>query len=76
MKLLLFVPLDVGILNSIVYSFIGIVMAVLAMKIVDWITPGHLFRQLVDDKNVPLAIFTGMFVLGICIIIAAAITGE
>jgi hypothetical protein len=30
---------------------------------------------LVDEKNTPLAIFTGLLVLGICIIIAAAIAG-
>jgi len=75
MELLLFVPLENGIVGSIIYSFIGIVMAVLATKIVDWVTPGNLFRQLADEKNIPLAIFTGMFVLGICIIIAAAIVG-
>lgn len=75
MELLLFVPLENGIIASIVYSFIGIAMAVLATKIVDWVTPGNLFRQLADEKNIPLAIFTGMFVLGICIIIAAAIVG-
>lgn len=75
MELLLFVPLENGIIASIIYSFIGIVMAVLATKIVDWVTPGNLFRQLADEKNIPLAIFTGMFVLGICIIIAAAIVG-
>ena len=75
MELLLFVPLENGIVGSIIYSFIGIVMAVLATKIVDWVTPGNLFRQLADEKNIPLAIFTGMCVLGICIIIAAAIVG-
>lgn len=75
MQLFLFVPLENGIIGSIVYSLIGIAMAVLATKIVDWVTPGNLFRQLADEKNIPLAIFTGMFVLGICIIIAAAIVG-
>lgn len=50
-------------------------MAVFAAKVVDWITPGQLFRQLTDEKNVPLAIFTGLMILGICIIIAAAIAG-
>lgn len=75
MQLFLFVPLENGVIASIVYSFIGIAMAVLATKIVDWVTPGNLFRQLADEKNIPLAIFTGMFVLGICIIIAAAIVG-
>lgn len=72
---LLFVPLETGILGSIVYGLIGMTMAVLAAKVVDWITPGNLFTQLTDEKNLPLAVFTGLLVLGICIIIAASITG-
>lgn len=71
----LFVPLETGILGSIVYGLIGMTLAVLAAKVVDWITPGNLFHQLTDEKNVPLAIFTGLLVLGICIIIAASISG-
>jgi uncharacterized membrane protein YjfL (UPF0719 family) len=73
--MLLVVDLQTGLLSSLIYSFIGIVMAVFAAKVVDWITPGQLFRQLTDEKNMPLAIFTGLMVLGICIIIAAAIAG-
>jgi putative membrane protein len=75
MGLLLFVPLETGITSSLVYGLIGMAMAVLAAKVVDWITPGNLFTQLTDEKNVPLAIFTGLLVLGICIIIAASIVG-
>jgi putative membrane protein len=75
MNLFLFVPLETGIVSSVVYGFIGMAMAVLAAKVVDWITPGSLFKQLTDEKNLPLAIFTGLMVLGICIIIAASITG-
>ena len=73
--LLLFVPLDVGVVSSIVYALLGIALAMLAAKVVDWITPGDLFRQLTEEKNMPLAIFTGLMVLGICIIIAASIAG-
>lgn len=73
--MLLVVELTQGIVLSLAYAFLGIVMAVFAAKVVDWITPGHLFRQLTDEKNVPLAIFTGLMILGICIIIAAAIAG-
>lgn len=73
--MLLVVELTQGIVLSLAYAFLGIVMAVFAAKVVDWITPGQLFRQLTDEKNVPLAIFTGLMVLGICIIIAAAIAG-
>ena len=73
--LLLFVPLDVGVVSSLVYALLGIALAMLAAKVVDWITPGDLFRQLTEEKNMPLALFTGLMVLGICIIIAAAIAG-
>jgi uncharacterized membrane protein YjfL (UPF0719 family) len=73
--MLLVIDLATGVINSLIYAFLGIVMAVFAAKVVDWITPGQLFRQLSDEKNVPLAIFTGLLVLGICIIIAAAIVG-
>ena len=73
--MLLVVELTQGIVLSLAYAFLGIVMAVFAAKVVDWITPGQLFRQLTDEKNVPLAIFTGLMVLGICLIIAAAIAG-
>ncbi len=73
--MLLVVELTQGVVNSLIYSLLGIVMAVFAAKVVDWITPGQLFRQLTDEKNVPLAIFAGLMVLGICIIIAAAIVG-
>lgn len=75
MRFFLFVPLETGILGSIVYGLIGMALAILAAKVVDWITPGNLFHQLTDEKNVPLAIFTGLLVLGICIIIAASIAG-
>jgi uncharacterized membrane protein YjfL (UPF0719 family) len=75
MLLFFLVSLETGVVASLLYSVVGIIMAVFAAKVVDWITPGNLFRQLTDEKNVPLAIFTGLLVLGICIIIAAAIAG-
>ncbi len=73
--MLLVIDLTNGIINSLIYALLGIVMAVFAAKVIDWITPGNLFKQLTDEKNMPLAVFTGLMVLGVCIIIAAAIAG-
>lgn len=73
--MLLVIDLFNGVVNSLIYALLGIVMVLFATKVIDWITPGNLFRQLTDEKNLPLAIFTGFMVLGICIIIAAAIAG-
>ncbi|MCS6903946.1 MAG: DUF350 domain-containing protein [Bacteroidia bacterium] len=62
-----------GILATLIYGAIGIGMAILAYKVIDWIIPGELSKQLVEDHNVPLGIVAGAFILGLCIIIAAAI---
>ena len=62
-----------GILATLLYGAIGIGMAVLAFKIIDWIIPGDLPKQLADEHNIPLGIVAGAFILGLCIIIAAAI---
>jgi uncharacterized membrane protein YjfL (UPF0719 family) len=62
-----------GVLATLLYGAIGIAMAVLAFKIIDWIIPGDLSKQLADEHNTPLGIVVGAFILGLCIIIAAAI---
>jgi uncharacterized membrane protein YjfL (UPF0719 family) len=72
LQILLATPIETGILGTVVYSFIGIVMAVLAYKILDWLTPGRLTDKIFEG-NVAVALLTGALILGICIIIAAAI---
>lgn len=60
-------------LNAIVYAVLGIVIFVLSFILIDKATPYDLWRELVEDKNMALAIVTGAAALGISIIIAAAI---
>jgi len=67
-------PLVDGILLTVLYSGIGIIMTFIAYKVVDIITPGNLSEDIAKG-NIALAILTGCIVLGICIIIAAAIVG-
>jgi putative membrane protein len=67
--------LSKGVVGSLVYAIIGILMSVLSFKIVDAIIPGKLSRQIAEDRNVAIAIVAGSMILGICIIIAAAIHG-
>lgn len=62
-----------GIIATIIYSAIGIVMAAVSFKVVDVLTPGELSKELTENKNVALAILAGAMILGICLIIAAAI---
>lgn len=64
-----------GALGTIIYTLLGIVLMILAYKAKDLLIPGKLNQQLVEEKNNAIAIVTGSFLIGIAIIIAAAITG-
>jgi uncharacterized membrane protein YjfL (UPF0719 family) len=59
--------------NSIIYSILGVAIFWLSFRIMDWVTPYNLWKELIEEKNVALAIVVGGAALGICIIIAAAI---
>lgn len=60
-------------LNAAVFAFLGIVIFVVAFAIIDWITPYHLWKEIVEDKNLALAVLVGAMSIGMCIIIAAAV---
>jgi uncharacterized membrane protein YjfL (UPF0719 family) len=61
------------VLESLLYSVVGLGLAVFAYKIIDWITPGNLSKQIAVEGNVALAILVGSLMIGICIIIASAL---
>ena len=60
-------------INSMIYAVLGIVIFIVGFIIVDKLTPYDLWKQLVEEKNLALAIVVGAAALGICQIIAAAI---
>jgi len=63
----------VSILNAAVYSALGILIFVVSFVILDWISPYHLWDEIVRDKNLALAVLIGAMSIGICIIIASAV---
>ncbi|WP_051203265.1 DUF350 domain-containing protein [Hugenholtzia roseola] len=65
-----------GVADSLLYSFIGLAMALLAFKVIDWITPGKMSEQIAKENNIALAIVVGSLVLGVCIIIAQVISAS
>ena len=67
--------LEKGIVGTIVYTILGLIMCVIGFKVVDWLIPGHLARQIAEEKNLAAGIVAAALILGICIIIAAAIVG-
>ena len=64
-----------GVIATVLYSFVGIIMASIGFKVVDWLTPGNLAEQVAVKGNRALAILAGSMILGICIIIASAVIG-
>ena len=65
--------LGTGIIETVVYAFVGIVMAVIGFKVVDWLTPGNLAEDVAHKENRALAILAGAMILGVCIIIASVL---
>jgi len=58
---------------ALVFALIGIVVFVLSFVIIDRMTPYDLWREIVQEKNMALAVLIGAMSIGICIIIAAAV---
>jgi uncharacterized membrane protein YjfL (UPF0719 family) len=65
----------IALLNSVIYSVLGLLVFCLGFIIIDKLTPYDLWKELVKERNVALAIVVGCVSLGLCLIIAAAIHG-
>ena len=61
-----------GLVGSIVYSLMGVLIFWVSFLLIDKVTPYHLWKEIVDHHNVALGILVGAIALGICIIVASA----
>ena len=61
------------ILSSLVYSGIGLVMFLIAFFLIVKIAPFSVQKEIEEDQNTSLGIIIGSVVIGLSIIIAAAI---
>jgi len=60
--------------NSILYSFLGIAILVIAFVAIEFLTPRHnLRKEILEKQNIAVAVLAGFFMLSIAIIIASAI---
>ena len=62
-----------ALIGSVVFSVIGIVLVAFAFVVIDKITPYDLWKELIENRNQPLATVVAAFCLAIAIIVAAAI---
>jgi uncharacterized membrane protein YjfL (UPF0719 family) len=61
------------IVNSLVFAGIGIVVLVLSFILIDKLTPHNLWKEIIEKRNIGVAILAASFMLGLAIIIASAI---
>lgn len=64
-----------ALLATAVFSFAGTLLAIIGYKIFDLCTPGNLHEEIIKNRNVAAAILGAAVILGVCIVVAAAIMG-
>jgi uncharacterized membrane protein YjfL (UPF0719 family) len=63
------------VVDSILYSVLGTLVLIGSFWLIEKVLPFSLRKEIAEDQNVGLGIILGAFVLGIAIIISAAIRG-
>ncbi|HKG23059.1 MAG TPA: DUF350 domain-containing protein [Blastocatellia bacterium] len=74
----IFVPMDQLvslIVQTLVFTAIGLVLFALAFWIMDKVTPFSLRKELEEDQNTALAIVLASVIIGIALIVSAGIHG-
>ncbi|HYP28910.1 MAG TPA: DUF350 domain-containing protein [Blastocatellia bacterium] len=74
----IFVPMDQLvnlIIQTLIFTTIGLILFALAFWIVDRVLPFSLRKELEEDHNTAIAIVLASIIIGIALIVAAAITG-
>ena len=61
--------------GSILYALIGVLVFWISFIIVDKVTPYDLWGEIIEKKNVALAIVVGALAIAIGLIVSAAIHG-
>ncbi|MCS7073521.1 MAG: DUF350 domain-containing protein, partial [Bacteroidia bacterium] len=64
-----------GIVATLIYSVLGILMMAIGFKVLDALTPGTLSKIIMEEKNLAAGVLAAAMVIGISIIIASAIVG-
>lgn len=62
--------------DSVVYSVVGCMVLGLSFYVIEKLLPFSMRKEIADDQNVSLGIILGAFVIGLSLIIAAAIASD
>jgi putative membrane protein len=62
-----------NLLASVVYGVVGVLLLIGAYYLYELVTPYSVRKELIEDQNIALALVVAAIILGMAIIIAAAI---
>lgn len=62
-----------GIVFTLVFGFIGIVMFAFAFKVMCKVAPFSIQKEIAEDHNTALAVLMGSVLIGMALIVAAAL---
>ena len=64
-----------ALLYTAIFSIAGTLLAIGGYKLFDYCTPGDLHNEIIKERNVAAAIVGAAVIVGVCIVVAAAIMG-
>ena len=62
-----------AVLSTVMFGLVGIVLSIVGFKLFDWMTPVSFDKEL-EKGNVAVGILCGAIVIGISLVIAAALS--
>ena len=62
-----------GLVSAAVFGTLGVVLFALAVKVIAKVVPFSVEKEIAEDQNVALGIVMGAILIGLAIIVAAAI---
>lgn len=64
-----------SIASAAVYSVLGLLIFGITWMLIVWLTPFSIRKEIEDDQNTSLGIILGAVIIGIALIISAAVAG-
>lgn len=64
-----------ALLYTALFSLAGTLLAIAGYKLFDLCTPGDLHKEILENRNLAAAIVGGSVIIGVCLVVAAAIMG-
>ena len=64
-----------SIASAAIYSVLGLLIFGIVWVLIVWLTPFSIRKEIEDDQNTSLGIILGAVIIGIALIISAAVAG-